>query len=268
MIFKEIFYENLQLPNELLSVRQAGELLKDASYSISRDKSPTHTIGFLRTGKLNITSDDKKCVLQCGQSVFFPRDISYSIMSDQNDPPHFLWVNLRGKLIDELAQTLFCGTYTISEAILSRPIAQLRELLSDKNACWTEISSLVFKMLLEIYSAKSAATPVERQYSKYELYISNSIQSGFSVSAMAEYFHCSTDTINRLFQKKYGVTPYQYYQNMRIEIARTMLCQTELTLEDIAERLHFTDRNHFSLCFKKITGYAPVKYKKIQKRLA
>lgn len=58
------------------------------------------------------------------------------------------------------------------------------------------------------------------------------------------------------------MTPYAYYQKMRIEIAKTMLHETPLSVDDIAERLHFNDRNHFSLCFKKATGSAPVSYKK------
>lgn len=261
MIFNEIFYENNQPFNDIFFVRQMGELCEDVNYNISKSSSPTHTIGILTAGKLNLKFEDEKIVLHQGQCVFFPRDISYTITADKLTPPHFIWINIRGKLIDEIARVLFCGKYVLSDADLRSCPPLLRTFLAERKNNMTDISSLIFKMLMGIYNSKISIAAETKNFSEYEFYISNSIQYGFSVISMADYFHCSADTINRQFKKIHGVTPYRYYQNMRAEISKTMLRQTELTIDDIAERLHFNDRNHFSRCFKKITGYAPAKYR-------
>ena len=41
-----------------------------------------------------------------------------------------------------------------------------------------------------------------------------------------------------------------------------MLTETNLTVDDIASRLNFTDRNHFSKTFLKKTGKTPSAYRK------
>lgn len=262
MIFNEIFYKNRQLPNALLYVRQAGELLKDVNYSISRSDSPTHTIGFLKSGSLKVTSDNSAFTIHSGQSVILPRDIRYTIYAVPTDPPHFLWVNIRGRLIDKISEALFADTPTPSGFFGLDSILKIKELIACKENCSTEITELIFKLLWSIYNNKITPSALNESSSEYELYISNSIQTGFSVSDMASFFHSSTDTLNREFRKKYGTTPYKYYQNMRIEIAKTMLLKSELTVEDIAQRLHFNDRNHFTLCFKRATGEAPIAFKR------
>lgn len=262
MIYNEIFYENNQPSNKLLFVRQAGELINDVNYSISRKDSPTHTIGILKSGRLNLDFEDRHISLMSGQCVYFPHNIAYSITADKKNPAHFLWVNIRGKLMDAMSDAIFENKYALSEADLTGRMSELKELLMRRWDCFKEISAIIYEMLLDMYSSQISADLSKEKYSEYEIYISNSVQTGFSVEDMAKHFHCSTDTINRQFQKKHGITPYRYYQNLRMEIAESMLCRTELTIEDISERLHFFDRNHFSQCFKKATGHAPAWYKK------
>lgn len=262
MIFNEVFFENRQATNERLYVRQAGELLSDPDYSISRVGSATNTVGVVRSGKLRVIFGENRFEVLAGQSVFLPRDAAYSLISDRDEPPRFLWVNLRGKLIDAVSSAILDGKITVSKVDLSAALESLKRLIESERDCFDEMSLTVFKMILEISRHKKASEPTAKNGSEYELYISNSVQSGFSVKSMAEYFHCSTDTLNRIFLRKYGETPYKYYQKLRMEIAATMLRNTELTVDDIAERLKFADRNHFTLCFKRTTGMSPVKYRK------
>lgn len=262
MIFHELFYENRQVPNPLLYVRQSGELLCDPAYSISRQNSPTHTLGFLKQGKLHVRFEEQEYTLPQGKSIFLPRDRCYSIAADPEDPPHFLWANLRGELIDSLAETLFPDGVTASAWSAADAFEQLKELLRKTADCHTQIAALLFSMLLHMHDMPLNVITKKQDAAPYELYISNSIQTGFSVEGMAAHFCCSTDSLNRHFHKKYGMTPYQYYLGVRMAIAKTMLMQTKLTLEDIAERLHFSDRNHLSLCFKKATGMSPAQYRK------
>lgn len=262
MIFNEIFYENNQRPNDILFVRQAGEVMNDPCYSISRKGSPTHTIGVLKDGKLKLKTKNTEICVKGGQCVYFPRDISYTICADKLEPPNFVWINLRGKLIDGMAEALFGGAIAIAETDLTDLTDKVCGFLKRRENRDEEISLAVFGMLQKIFKARVSLEREENSASEYEVYISNSIQSGFSVEAMAEYFHCSAATLNRRFEKRHKMTPYRYYQRLRIEIAKTMLAETELTIEDIAERLYFNERNHFSVCFKKLTGRAPAEYRK------
>ena len=119
MIYNEIFYENNQTSNDILYVRQAGEMINDVNYSISRKDSPTHTIGILKSGRLNLEFDDRDVILKSGQCVYFPNNIRYSITADKEHPAHFLWINLRGSFINSMADGIFGNKYVLSEANLA-----------------------------------------------------------------------------------------------------------------------------------------------------
>ena len=55
---------------------------------------------------------------------------------------------------------------------------------------------------------------------------------------------------------------YHSFEFIRIEIAKSLLSGSDLTIEDISNRLNFTDRNYFSFYFKQKTGVSPGRYKK------
>lgn len=265
MIFNEIFYENNQPPNEYLYVRQAGELIEDSSYNISRNNSPTHVLGTLKKGRIYIETTRGKFPLKAGQSVFLPRDVSYRILADEKKLPHFLWANIRGSIMDQMVATLFHVPFVIADIYLGDAMYTLKKQLKVAHSNEVEIAPLIFKMLLLIHKSQNNAQAVAKEPSKYEVYICNHLQTGFSVKQMATDFHCSTDTINRLFFELHKTTPYQYYQTMRVDIAKSLLSETNLTIDDIATRLHFPERNYFSLYFKKVTGTTPIQFRKMSK---
>lgn len=263
MIFRELFYENNQPANDLLLVRQAGEVLEDANYTISRSGSQTHVIGTVLKGLLRLEWNRTAFTVKPGQSIYLPRGVDYLLQADPHTPPHFYWVNLRGRLMNSIAEELFGQSCTVADFNLLPGLQQLRGLLQSPENNQAAIAPLILQMLLQLTENTVTPTRLRENFSEYELYISNHIQSQFSVAKMAAHFHCSTDTLNRLFLKEFKTTPYRYYQKMRLNIACSLLLKTSMTVEDIATRLHFYDRNYFSLYFKKQIGKTPVQYKKL-----
>ena len=65
-----------------------------------------------------------------------------------------------------------------------------------------------------------------------------------------------------LFRNEYGITPYRYFEKKKIEVAKLYLCNTSFTIDEVAQHLSYADRNYFSNCFKKHTGYAPAEYRR------
>ena len=54
----------------------------------------------------------------------------------------------------------------------------------------------------------------------------------------------------------------EYYLALKIEKAKQLLRENELSVKEIAERLAFNEPNYFTKTFKRITGMTPTAYKR------
>ena len=66
----------------------------------------------------------------------------------------------------------------------------------------------------------------------------------------------------RIFKAETGKTIMNYYLSLKIDKAKQLLRENELTVKEIAVKLAFTEPNYFTKTFKRITGITPSQYKK------
>ena len=74
-------------------------------------------------------------------------------------------------------------------------------------------------------------------------------------------FNTNASYIGRLFKIETGVLFTDYINNIRIEKAQEMLANGSFKVNDILEKVGYTNKSHFFRVFKKITGVSPVEYK-------
>lgn len=91
--------------------------------------------------------------------------------------------------------------------------------------------------------------------------LQNAIMDNLSLSDLAQKLHLSESYLVRLFKKKLSMTPMKYYRKLKIEVAASMLINTELPVYQISHRLNFYSEFHFSKTFKQITGFSPTRYR-------
>jgi AraC family transcriptional regulator len=66
----------------------------------------------------------------------------------------------------------------------------------------------------------------------------------------------------RIFKKRVGISPMRLVTYMRIEKAKKLLLEAELTVSDVASDCGFNDISSFIKQFKKNTGMTPAGYRK------
>jgi AraC-like DNA-binding protein len=64
----------------------------------------------------------------------------------------------------------------------------------------------------------------------------------------------------RLFRRRYGVTPFAYLRNLRVERARDAL-RSGAALAEIAANLGFADQSHLGRAFRQVMGSTPGQYR-------
>jgi len=64
----------------------------------------------------------------------------------------------------------------------------------------------------------------------------------------------------RLFKRSTGITPHRYLQQQRLEQAKVLLKQRQMTIADIALECGFANQTHFTKSFRQSTGVTPKTY--------
>jgi AraC-like DNA-binding protein len=82
-----------------------------------------------------------------------------------------------------------------------------------------------------------------------------------AASDLAEVAGVSQSRLNVLFQQMTGYAPVEYLRRVRVEEARRLLGDIDLSVKEIAARTGFEDAYHFSKVFRRIDGLSPTDYR-------
>jgi AraC-like DNA-binding protein len=88
-------------------------------------------------------------------------------------------------------------------------------------------------------------------------YINSNLDRNISLEALAEMAGLSTHHFARAFKQSVGTPPHGYVLQRRIERARQMLRNTDLSMSEIALSAGFSDQSHLARHFRRITGMSP-----------
>lgn len=114
-------------------------------------------------------------------------------------------------------------------------------LMNDRKKILTErIKTLILEML---------RAPQTNEGLKLSAYISKAMAYDYTYLA-------------NLFSELEGTTIERFYIESRIERAKELMVYEGLPIKEIAYELNYSSVSHFSLQFKKVTGYTPADFKK------
>ena len=80
-------------------------------------------------------------------------------------------------------------------------------------------------------------------------------------SYLSEKLNYDYNYLSNLFSEVKGTTIEHFIIAHKIERAKELLIYNELTLTEIAEKLHYSNVAHLSNQFKKVTGLTPLEYR-------
>jgi AraC-like DNA-binding protein len=89
----------------------------------------------------------------------------------------------------------------------------------------------------------------------------NHIDHPFSLRDLAHKVGTNEFNLKRNFKIAFGTTVYGYLNQYKMEMAKNMLLQKDITIAEISIKMGYTYPTHFSSAFKKYFGYLPNKLK-------
>lgn len=165
---------------------------------------------------------------------------------------------------DNVSPGIFC--FTLTEHFLHK-LQIIKNYLNKEHTKFNfysslAIHSLIIDLLNELPEKSWNLTTTNYRILKVLSYIDNDINSDLSNSNLAEKARLATNAFIRLFKDETGMTPQRYVKNRRVNNACVMLHHSSLGIDEVASKIGFADRYHFSRVFKNSTGISPAKYKK------
>lgn len=97
----------------------------------------------------------------------------------------------------------------------------------------------------------------------YEFINSNFTNPELNVSALADKLKITPAYLSYKFREKYSINILDYLGKKRIEYAKQMLLETDMTIEDVYKQCGYLSRATFVRQFKKYTDLTPSKFKEL-----
>ena len=92
-------------------------------------------------------------------------------------------------------------------------------------------------------------------------YIRRNFTQEILLTQLSEYVYANASVLSRDFGAEVGMTLTEYVAALRIERAKKLLEESELTIEKIAEECGYTGAKYFREQFKRLTGLSPQGYR-------
>lgn len=93
-------------------------------------------------------------------------------------------------------------------------------------------------------------------------YVEKNFQTNFKILDLASECHMSETHFRRIFQEKMNMTPIEYVNFVRVKKACELIDKTDISMEEVAEKVGFITPSTFNRNFRKIIGTSPYQWKK------
>ncbi|NLO35648.1 MAG: AraC family transcriptional regulator [Clostridiaceae bacterium] len=249
-------------------VEMAGISYCDASYRISRQRSPIAVVEYVLSGRGTVQENDQAFTAGPGDVYLLHPYRRHVYAADSTEPWTKIWCNVRGPLVDSLLQAYqlqqVCHIPACPPALYERFAALLAATRQDLplaeklDRCAVHFLEII--VALAGLLRTRAHTPDEA--SRLLAYIDAHLLEPVGVGDMARAIYRSPSYTTRLFRRTFGQTPYACLAARRIEAARQLLADTNLPVQEIARQLCYADQHYFANVFRHATGQTPRQFRR------
>lgn len=250
---------------ELFYVHSIGHYKAFTGFALDRSRGHTvehmiYTIDGAATGLIN----GERSVARAGSVWLTPKDKPYLYWCDQ--PNGFWegrWIEYDGRWARQLwAMMGLTGVTHVPRCFEARSIVEElhTRLHANSSRSGHEAAALLWKLfaVLEQSIGGSKREKVGRGgIHAAQQYVLEHLAEPIALADLAHAASLSAFHFARLFRARTGFTPAAYVRSARINRARELLRQSDLSIKQIGREVGYPQPHHFSAVFKQATGVSP-----------
>lgn len=250
-----------------IQIATAGYFPEALGHNLKRDAIDDMVIIYCTAGKGYSKHENKTWEIQAGDMLHCWKGIPHRYWADKKEPWTIFWFHLQGKEIESILKIAELGPRNPVLSIgISPPIISLfREILEVmkggyhyQNAIYiSAIARQILSTEIYLHQKENIHTEEDSQFREILTYLSEKVNESLEVSKMANHCHLSTSYFIRKFKAKFGYSPIEYFNRLKIQSACNMLSVSDRSIKEICFSLGYQDPLYFSRLFHKIMGKSP-----------
>lgn len=203
-----------------------------------------------------------------GDVLFFPKGVPYSGTKRGDSPNSYYVIDFDTFKDDEcvlfpLPFAFRVSNYDMLESAFRSVLNQwVNKSPASRIKCREKIYRLI-SLVVEDYLKGSAQFKELGIFPQVAEYMSrNFTDPQLNIKRICREFYISEPHLRRIFHKAINQPPIKYLQTLRLELAKSMLCEgnASISVEEVAYSCGFSSLQYFSRLFKKYTGVPPSRY--------
>ena len=233
------------------------------------------TVGGEYKNNFPVTGGQRDLIYQRGEVLLLPAHYP----STGYDPKEMdlLTIYLEPGFVEQIARDLVVGErvelvpqFKLDDCFVGDISAYLlRETETNGTTGNLYAESLMTALAAKLIKNYSTARVLPHKYkgglAKHKLrstieFINEHLSEDLSLNALAALCDLSLYHFVRVFKQSTGFTPHNYVMRERIERAKQLLRETNLTVTELAFQLGFADQPHFTKIFRQHTGATPTDF--------
>ena len=266
--FHKDFLENLQLNIITSAHTHCWENWYDYDYTPEYNK-----FYFICDGEGLIKIGSDTFYPQQGNLVLMPAGIMQSYSTINTNTFTKYWCHFTAKIGDINLFDFIDVPYLIKveeyekvehlfkELILQQENDKLYSRLKEKALLTEIISYYVEKANVENFKFSKFSSM--EKLNNVLRYVQEHISEDITVEMLASFVHFHPNYFTKVFKKYMGISPIQYINKIRFEMAKYLLKTSDLQVNEIASKTGFCDIYYFSKAFKHYSGYSPSDFRHI-----
>ena len=166
--------------------------------------------------------------------------------------------------LDELPDFFEAHNIRVYEELFLR-ITELNE--SDFALKELNIAAKIYELACEMYKDANAfdirmCGLNDKKLEKAREFIEENYNKPIKLKDISDFVDLSPVYFHKIFKKRYGESPNEYLQSLRLLKAKNFLAATDNTAEEIAFMCGFSSQSYFNYFFKQKIGMPPLQYRR------
>jgi AraC-like DNA-binding protein len=257
-----------------LVVTDTGFFPEATGHQVTRlQGSPTHVLLFCVGGNGWAECEGVNDTMEPGDFIWILPSAAHRYGSSPDDPWRVYWVHLDGPGVINWRRWADSG----EEPLIRWHISDRSELSEQFETLWRQQDESgsdlsLIRMSTEaktlITKAVTARTLPGKRTSEHMVnidrsvtYMKKNLPSALRLSDCAKAAGMSPPHYSAVFREHTGIPPMKYVARLRLRQASEWLDHTDLPVQEIADRLGYSNPFHFSKAFRQFTGLSPRAYR-------